>query len=221
MDVFNNREIPGYEELVSYGPSWWAEYKEMDAVYRFAGWTLDLMAMWLEKLILNQFPAYADKEAIAVFEKILRIESWEDDSLEERRRTVAATLQGSRKFSASEIMALIRAYSGCSSEVWWQDTVLHIRISLIDEVGFLPGKISTMIDRKMPAHIAVYYRFLETVFETVESGSQRLRFQTTLGGWEGSLDGRFLLNSARYLNAEITSESAAFAFIKNGQREVL
>ena len=31
MDVFNNREIPGYEELVSYGPSWWTEYREMDA----------------------------------------------------------------------------------------------------------------------------------------------------------------------------------------------
>ena len=43
----------GYEEVKSYGPSWWPEYREMNAVYKYAGWTLDLMAHFLEKLIWN------------------------------------------------------------------------------------------------------------------------------------------------------------------------
>ena len=38
MEVFNNQQRSGYEEIVSYGPKWWAEFREMDANYRFAGW---------------------------------------------------------------------------------------------------------------------------------------------------------------------------------------
>lgn len=31
MEIFYNSHSPGYEEIVSYGPKWWTEYKEMDA----------------------------------------------------------------------------------------------------------------------------------------------------------------------------------------------
>lgn len=43
MDIFCNGQN-GYEEIANYGPRWWTEYREMDANYRFAGWTLNLMA---------------------------------------------------------------------------------------------------------------------------------------------------------------------------------
>ena len=31
MEIFYNQERSGYEEIVSYGPSWWTEYREMNA----------------------------------------------------------------------------------------------------------------------------------------------------------------------------------------------
>lgn len=75
MEVFNNQQRSGYEEIVSYGPKWWTEFREMDANYRFAGWTLDLMAYWLERVVNNQFPANADERTITtIFEPALGIE---------------------------------------------------------------------------------------------------------------------------------------------------
>ena len=81
MEVFNNQQRSGYEEIVSYGPKWWTEFREMDANYRFAGWTLDLMAHWLERVVNNQFPANADERTITtVFEPALGIEPEPDET---------------------------------------------------------------------------------------------------------------------------------------------
>ena len=85
MEVFNNQQRSGYEEIASYGPKWWTEFREMDANYRFAGWTLDLMAYWMERVVNNQFPANADERTITtVFEPALGIEPEPDETLEER-----------------------------------------------------------------------------------------------------------------------------------------
>lgn len=51
MIVFHNQQKTGYEEIVSYGPRFYPQIKEMDAIYRFAGWTVDQMAADLENLI--------------------------------------------------------------------------------------------------------------------------------------------------------------------------
>ena len=69
MEIFGNRWRPNYDEIVSYGPRWLTEYREMDANYRYAGWTLDLMACWLERIVNNDFPAYADEETIGMWER--------------------------------------------------------------------------------------------------------------------------------------------------------
>ena len=41
MEVFNNRQRSGYEEISSYSPKFYRQIKEMDAVYRFAGMNAD------------------------------------------------------------------------------------------------------------------------------------------------------------------------------------
>lgn len=203
MDVFNNREIPGYEELVSYGPSWWTEYREMDAIYRFAGWTLDLMALWLEKIVLNQFPIYADEETIAMLERILVLEPEPGDSLEERRRTVAAYYPGNGKFGASTIKSIIKAYSGCDSEIWWEDNILQIRIILDEDAVFSARKIENILLRRMPAHVATSFRDLLIVFVLTEYFVERITFRTPISAWQGLLDGSMLLDGTYLLNTEL------------------
>ena len=112
MEIFNNQQRSGYEEIVSYGPKWWTEFREMDANYRFAGWTLDLMAYWLERVVNNQFPANADERTITtVFEPALRIEPEPDETLEERRKTAAAYWSGTGKLSKTVIQSIIKAYT--------------------------------------------------------------------------------------------------------------
>lgn len=203
MDVFNNRENPGYEELVSYGPSWWTEYREMDAIYRFAGWTLDLMALWLEKIVLNQFPIYADEGTIALMERILALEPEPGDSLDERRRTVAAYYPGNGKFGASTIKAIIKTYSGCESEIWWEDGILQIRIILEEDAVFSARKIENIVLRRMPAHVATSFRDLLITFVLSESLTERVILRTPISAWQGLLDGSRLLDGTYLLDAEL------------------
>lgn len=221
MNIFNNQQTSGYSEIVSYGPKWWTEYREMNAVYRFAGWTLDLMALWLEKLVLNQFPAYADEESIALFEKILHIEPLLGESLEERRKTVSLAFGGGGKLRASDIKSMIRTYSGCDSDVRWENGVLHVRIILDDETEFYPAKIIALINRKLPAHIAVRYGYLVTSFEAEEIISGRFRLNTPFAEYGSFIDGSFPLDGAHLLDADAVSEAAEFAIVRSTGREVL
>ena len=54
MLIFNNQQRSGYEEILSYSPEYYKQIREMDAIFRFAGYTVDMMAAYLEKLRENQ-----------------------------------------------------------------------------------------------------------------------------------------------------------------------
>lgn len=201
MEIFNNRQRSGYEEIISYGPRWLNEYREMNANYRFAGWTLDLMAYFLERIINNQFPAHADEKAISLFEKILKISPRPEDSLEERRRTVAAYYAGSGKLSKSVIQSIIKTYTACDSDIWWSAiNVLQIRVYANGEFEFSNSKIADIISRRMPAHIAFALRYLLCAFELEENYSQRIRYRLPVVWWSGCLDGSIGLEGTAKLN---------------------
>lgn len=160
MRVFYNDERPSYEEIVSYGPKWWTEYREMDANYRFAGWTLDLMAYWLERIINNQFPACADEQAISVFERVLQIEPQPGVTLEARRKTVAAYYSGTGHLSRSVILEMIKAYTGHDGEVFWSGQILCVLLNS-NEMEFEAIKLLyKILERRKPAHIALMFHLL-------------------------------------------------------------
>lgn len=153
MEIFYNLERPNYEEIVSYGPKWWTEYREMDANYRFAGWTLDLMAYFLEQTVKNQFPSEADEKTISMLEKLLRIEYDSELTLEERRRIVSAYYSGTGHLSRSVILSLMKAYAGHDGDVYWKGPVLCISFGN-DETHFVSiGLLQKILERRMPAHI--------------------------------------------------------------------
>ena len=66
MLVYNNQQRSGYEEIASYSPRYYRNIKEMDAVFRLAGWLLDLMAQNMEDMVAFQFLKYMDDEAYVV-----------------------------------------------------------------------------------------------------------------------------------------------------------
>ena len=153
MEIFYNQERSGYEEIVSYGPSWWTEYRELDANYRFAGWTLDLMAHFLEQEVKNQFPSQADEKTIKMFERLLRIEYDSELTLEERRRVVSAYYSGTGHLSRSVILSLVKAYTGHEGEVYWHGPVLRICFSNDSNNLVSIGLLQKILERRMPAHI--------------------------------------------------------------------
>lgn len=160
MEIFYNLERPNYEEIVSYGPKWWTEYKEMDAVYRYAGWTLDLMAYWLERVVNNQFPQLADETTLRSLAKIMKVDDSDKMELDELRETVSMYYAGSGKLSGSVIQNLVKTYIGCDSEILWDGTVLRIFLSDTTNVS---DKLLNVLLRRMPAHIAYEITMNETV----------------------------------------------------------
>lgn len=153
MKTFYSQERSGYEEIVSYGPQWWTQYREMDAIYQFAGWMLDLMASSLERLVNNQFPAHADEETIIMLEKLLKLEHEGDLSLEERRTMVQTYYFGSGKLSESSIKKLVKSYTGCECNVWLEEDYFHIDIILDRPFTLFGSKIFDVIGNRMPAHL--------------------------------------------------------------------
>lgn len=153
MKIFYNDLRSGYEEVSSYGPSYWLEYKEMDAVYRLAGWTLDLMAHFLERMIGNQFVQYADEKTLSMFEQVLGLQA-DNLTVEERRRAIAAALLGYGKLSAEDIIAIVRAYTGADCSISWNGTELKLQVQNSEEGISYPALIGILSNR-LPAHI--YY----------------------------------------------------------------
>lgn len=156
MDIFCNGQN-GYEEIVSYGPRWWTEYKEMDANYRYAGWTLNLMAHFLERILNNQFVRYADKQTISMYENLLGISS--DGTLEERRNKVDAYLHGLEHISASSLKEIIKICTGDDVEITFpvvdEEKHRHLKID-IQRNGSDPEslpEVMKIFNRLIPAHL--------------------------------------------------------------------
>lgn len=189
LDIFGNRNRSGYEEIVSYGPHWWTEYREMDANYRFAGWTLDLMALWLEKIINNQFVMRCDEDSLAEFESILRIYPDEHETIQERKRTVASYWSGTGKLSGSTIKSLVNIYTGGTGEVWWVGDELNVRIISDEDVSYSTVRLINILQRRMPAHIPIAIRNVLCSFLLQENFEHRITHRITCCNREGCFDG--------------------------------
>lgn len=213
MEVFYNFSMPGYKEISEYGPKWWTEFKEMDAVYMFEGWLLDVVAKKMEQEVKNLFPSTADENTIAmVFEPILGIEPEPTDTLEERRNTVAAYWYGPGKLSKTVIQSIIKAYTGCESELWWENSELQIRIYCDEESQFFQRKIHNIISKRYPVHLSFIFHNMLCVFRLDEHiVCNRIRYRSVLSWWEGFLDGSFILDGSRKLDTRYPTK----IYIKN------
>lgn len=182
MNLFDNRDYPNYEQVAEMGPSWLMDFKEMDANYQFAGWTLDLAAYFLDKLIDNEFPEHCDEETLRKFERILVIEYPSDDiTLEERRRIVSAFWAGNGKLSKTSIVGIVSAYTGQDADVRWEDGVLVIDFDNSDTAVVSMSMLQSILRRRMPAHIGYIIRCMctATVGVSVSRGFHPVSFGLT------------------------------------------
>ena len=165
--VFNNQQRSGYEEIASYSPRYYRSIREMDAVFRLAGWLVDLMAQSMEDMVAYQFRKYMDDESLSRYEAFLGIVRDENKSIEERKSYISALLIGSGKLSADKIVEMVNQFRGCDCEgVALEGSTLHI--SIIADEDFNQGISDSMcglIKGKVPAHIT-----MDPVFYSALSG---------------------------------------------------
>lgn len=163
MEIFYNTVDPNYDQIVEMGPKWWTEYREMDANYRYAGWTLDLMAYFLEKLVQNEFPTTCDEETLKLFERILRIEYDTEMTVEERRRVVSAFWSGNGKMSKTTIEGIVSSYTGQNADIRWEGESLVIDFDNTDTAMVSMSMLQKILRRRMPGHIDYRVRCVATV----------------------------------------------------------
>ncbi len=167
MLVFNNQQRSGYEEIVSYSPRYYRNIKEMDAVFRLAGWLIDLMAQDMENMVAFQFLKYMDDETLTRYEAFLGMAADRSKTLEERKDYVSAVLIGSGKVSADKISGLVNQFSGCICEdIVLVEDVLHIRIVAYEDRNLiLRDEIFDLIRQKVPSHIE-----MSVIFDRMMAG---------------------------------------------------
>jgi len=181
MEIFDNREYSNYEQIVEMGPSWLTDFREMDANYQYAGWTLDLAAYFLEMLINNEFPEHCDEATLAKFERILRIEYDNEMSLEERRRTVSAFWAGNGKLNKTAIEGIVKSYTGQDAAISWSDQTLVIDFDNTETAVVAMSMLQRILERRMPAHIDYQIRCMAVAYVGVSASTdcQKVVFPIT------------------------------------------
>lgn len=157
MMVFNNQQRSGYEEIVSYSPHYYRNIKEMDAVFRLAGWLVDFMARDMENMVAFQFLKYMDEESIARYETFLGIMRDSNKTLEERKAYINALLTGTDKFSADKIISIANQFVDCECSIQLLGAELRISMTFKDNEDKYIGEIRKLIRTIGPAHLR--YRF--------------------------------------------------------------
>lgn len=170
--TFYNQQRSGYEELVSYGPYFYKNILEMDANYKFAGKTLDIMANGLETIIHDQFIDSADEETISRMEKWLAIDDAKSRSLEDRKKKVKLIWNGGEKLSGNLIKNMVKSYTGCDEDPSVRmTTFLRIQTQAKEENTIYLADLLDQLNRMKPAHIRLEFN---VVF------SSKMRFSTKL-----------------------------------------
>lgn len=184
MEIFKTSPESHYEQIVAMGPRWLTEFAEMDANYKYAAWTLDLMEHFLNRLINNQFPTYCDLDTLTVLERLMDIPYYGTPSEEERRRTVSTYWSATGKLNKSMIVTLTREYTGNSRDVdvEWNGTTLVIDFNNTDTVNVEYAVLYRLIKRLIPAHIPFMIRCVCSVAVGLYPGIKRWKHYFDMTG---------------------------------------
>lgn len=166
----------GYEELLSMYPGFYREIYEMQEILKAEGKLYDGLKSDIQQVFFDQFVDYADSETVAVYEKIIGIETDTNKSLDERRRVVKAFLTGSGKLSAASIKSLIGSYTQgavqCDLDKINAGDNFHTLIITAERGGgdtINLSDITELIEKKIPSHIKYELSFYEDRMLRIET----------------------------------------------------
>ena len=168
--------LSGYEELLSMYPDFYREVYEMQEILKIQGKLSDTLKTDIQQVFFNQFVEHADSETIAIYEKIIGIQTDTSKTLEQRRLAVKAFLTGSGKLSETVIKNMISTYTNsdveCSLDtVNYRDDFHTLMIEAERGSGetIILSDITDLIERKIPAHLKYDLSFYENYNLCIET----------------------------------------------------
>lgn len=207
MLVFNNQQQCSFDEIASYGPKFYLNVKEMVAIYKFAGYSLDMIAEDLESLMAHQFIEYMDSESLSRVENFLGIIENKKLTLSERKTIVKASLKSPGKMSKSKIISIVNTFveSDCNVVLIDSKVKITITMTLKDNLAKYISYIRNLISKGIPAHLVLdFYGRYQGAFKTLVSGKNgirfRMRFYPRYNLLQLQLDNSWVLDGNRNLN---------------------
>ena len=153
-----NRFTSVYDELISFYPDYYREIREMQAILRAQGALLDGIVEAIDVIIDNSFVTSATEDMIERLESFLEIVPYSSD-LAERRQNVLSYFIGFGHVSATQIKALIRAFTKEDTSVSFNlkdnndNYILELHIKKKHGVNPDWDVIYRLLDNRIPAHI--------------------------------------------------------------------
>ena len=173
MIFFYNQLRSGYEEIVDMSPTYWTDIKEMDAIFSFAGWTLDIMAKDMEKVVRLQFinNMGEDIETLRRMEDFVNIADNKKE-IQDRIGALLAVWNIAGDISASRIKQVIYSLIGEEHEVNIElrteksssKFVITIDSIVANEAG--QEEIRKFVKKMLPVHIP-----FEIIYFTPKQGT--------------------------------------------------
>lgn len=218
MLVFNNQQRSGYEEITSYGPGFYRDIKEMDAIYRFGGWTCDLMATDLENLVAMQFIKYMNDEALTRYEQFIGINKDYTNNLDERKNIVLAQCSSSGKISKTKIQTIVNSFAECKCQVSMEGANIIVDMMFKGDPAKYMSHIREILQKSIPAHIGIVYRGsidLSIVFKLDNKVSVQRIINKMIFRMSNSKKHMYLDGSAYRMKIENAPKDRFSVFIKN------
>lgn len=153
-DVFYNRQRSNFEEIQSYQPRYYRGIREMVAINKFGGYTLDRMATDMEQVMKNQFISSADAETLLDMSEFIHLVGYENSSIEELRKVLGAVWIGNTKFNKTSIKAMVMTYCGCDSVVVFTHSLTVTAVLADEDTNIFIGDLLFLFNRKIPTHIS-------------------------------------------------------------------
>ena len=155
MDIFNNHQLSAYEELKKYGPRYYDAILEMVANYKFAGFTVELMAEGLDSLITNQFISSMDAKHLTKLTNFIDITFKKGETISDQRRIALVAWNSEGKINRKQIIAIIKLYVGDNAEVSveFEGDILTISVNSILSDDEIDEVIKKYLNSNIPAHI--------------------------------------------------------------------
>ncbi|MDR2558880.1 MAG: YmfQ family protein [Oscillospiraceae bacterium] len=153
-----------YDEIITWFPVWYKEFREMDALFRMHGSRLDENRTAIIQAIDNNFIDYADAPTIAKLEEAFKIVYDSPRSLEERRSVIRALIIGQGRIGRREIIEIVSAFTDGEVRVAFTGGVVYIYITHDVNDVFNLGDLRFTLRNKIPAHLP--FEMKHGIFDT-------------------------------------------------------
>lgn len=144
------------QRMLNYYPEVIKNIEEFRALMMTEGFEIDFLHSELEFILNEAYLLTMSESRVAEWEKRLQLLPSVDDTFEDRRDTIIATIRGSGKLNTALISSIVNAFTGGSAISYVKDSALIVKITPPPgNKQYRFENVVNVLKRKTPAHLGL------------------------------------------------------------------